>query len=79
MIKLNTAELLSSVSRASLITDESKNSLIKMDLVDDKMTITSESEIGNVTENVNINKTGEDIKIAFNSKFFIEVLKNNFR
>ena len=75
IVKLNTDELLSSVSRASLITDESKNSLIKMSFTDDKLMITSESDIGKVSEEVNINKNGEDLKIAFNSKFFVEVLK----
>jgi DNA polymerase-3 subunit beta len=74
-VKLNTDELLNSVSRASLITDESKNSLIKMSYTDEKLSITSESDIGKVAEEVNINKNGEDLKIAFNSKFFVEVLK----
>ena len=75
IVKVNTKELLNSISRASLIIDESKNSLIKMDYTDDNLVITSESEIGKVTEDVNISKNGEDLQIAFNSKFFIEILK----
>lgn len=75
IVKADTKELLHSVERAALITDESKNSLIKMNYSDDNLIITSESEIGRVTEDVNIIKNGEDIKIAFNSKFFVEILK----
>lgn len=75
IVKVNTNELLNSISRASLIIDESKNSLIRMDYTDDNLVITSESEIGKVTEDVSISKNGEDLQIAFNSKFFIEILK----
>lgn len=75
IVKLETKEMLKSVERAALITDETKNSLIKMNFTDEKLVITSESEIGKVTEDVNISKNGEDIKIAFNSKFFVEILK----
>lgn len=75
VVKLETKEMLSSVERAALITDETRNSLIKMNFTDEKLVITSESDIGKVTEDVNVSKNGEDIKIAFNSKFFIEILK----
>ena len=76
VVKADVTDLLSSISRASLLTDESRNSLIKMDFSERGLVITSSSSKGRITENVSVEKNGEDITIAFNSRYFIDILKN---
>jgi len=39
------------------------------------MIITSNSELGNVHEEIQIELEGEDLQIAFNSRYFIDALK----
>ena len=47
-----------------------------MQFSDDKVIISSNNpEIGNAEENVHIQKEGEDINIAFNADYMIDVLK----
>lgn len=66
---------ISSIERASLLSREGKNNLIKISINDDMLTITSRSEEGNVKEEMGIEKEGNDIEIGFNSKFMIDALK----
>lgn len=68
-------ELILSLERAALITRESKKNPIKIELVDQMMIITSNTEIGNVYEELEIKKQGKDIEIAFNPKYLIDALK----
>ncbi len=75
MVNADRAALLASVERASLITDETHNSLIKLDITDEQVTIASNSDIGSITEVVSLIKTGADLKIAFNARYIMEILK----
>ncbi|WZL73164.1 DNA polymerase III subunit beta [Clostridiaceae bacterium 35-E11] len=74
-VKVNTKSLLDSIERASLLAKEGKNNLVKFSVKDEKMTITSNAEIGKVFESVNIELEGDDIDIGFNSKYFLDALK----
>ncbi|MCR5034449.1 MAG: DNA polymerase III subunit beta [Clostridia bacterium] len=72
---VNRDMLLESIERASLLSREGKNNLIKMIIKNDLMTITSRSEEGNVKEEIIVEKTGNDLEIGFNSKFVLDVMK----
>jgi DNA polymerase-3 subunit beta len=72
---VNKGMLLESIERASLLSREGKNNLIKIIIKNDLMTITSRSEEGNVREEIIVDKTGNDLEIGFNSKFVLDVLK----
>ncbi|QUH25142.1 DNA polymerase III subunit beta [Serpentinicella alkaliphila] len=74
-IKVSTSLLLDSVERAALISREGKNNPIKLNIVGDKLIITSNSEVGKVQEEIDIETEGEDLNIAFNSKYLLDVLK----
>ncbi len=74
-VKVNTKSLLDSIERAALVAREGKNNLIKFDIRDNKITITSNSELGKVHEEVYIDLEGSDIEIAFNSKYFVDALR----
>ncbi|AKL93528.1 DNA polymerase III subunit beta DnaN [Clostridium aceticum] len=74
-VKVKTKSLLDSIERASLLAREGKNNLVKFVIDDDKMTISSNSELGKVQEEIFIELEGDSIEIAFNSKYFIDALK----
>ncbi len=72
---INRSELQGSIERASLFANEGKNNLIKLTVSDSDLTINSRSEKGNVNERINIEKSGEDQVIGFNSKYVTDVLR----
>lgn len=74
-VVLRKAELTESVERASLLSKEGKNNLIKMALRDHVMTITSRSEEGNVKEDLLIEKEGDDLDIGFNARYMMDILR----
>ena len=65
-----------SLERAGLISDSSKNSIVKLNITDDNMNISSSSDRGKIVEDVLVGKTGDDLKIAFNVRFLADVIKN---
>lgn len=71
----NRADLLSGIERASLLAKEGKNNLIKLQMNETEMIITSRSEEGNVREEVMITREGNALEIGFNSKYLLDVLK----
>lgn len=73
--KVNKANLTESIERASLLSKTGKNNLIKIDLKDNMMTITSNSEEGNVKEEILTEKEGEDLVIGFNAQYVLDILK----
>jgi DNA polymerase III subunit beta len=72
---VNTKELQSSIERASLLAREGKNNLIKLDMSDDTVVITSNSEVGDVYENIPATLEGDSIQIAFNSKYILDGIR----
>ncbi len=75
-VKVSTYDLLYACERASLVAREGKNNLIKFHIDNERFNILSKSEIGSANEYVQSEINGESIKISFNSKYFIDVLKN---
>lgn len=67
--------LLNSIERASLMAKDGNTNLVKLDIEDETMIITSNSQLGMVREELNIILQGEPLQIAFNSKYIIDVLK----
>lgn len=75
-VKVNKEDLLDSIERASLLAREGKNNLIKINIEEQKMIISSRSEEGKVHEEVFIEKEGEGLEIGFNSKYILDILRN---
>ena len=74
-IIVNREDLLESIERASLLAKVGKNNLVRLELKENIMEITSKSEEGNVKEEVIISKEGKDLTIGFNSKYLIDSIK----
>ncbi|TAH64149.1 MAG: DNA polymerase III subunit beta [Gottschalkiaceae bacterium] len=74
-VKVSRSRLMDSCDRAALFARDSSNNMIRFEINDDLMIIRSNSQNGDVYEEINIQKEGNDIEIAFNAKYFIDVLK----
>ncbi|MDV4150831.1 DNA polymerase III subunit beta [Clostridium sp. AL.422] len=75
-IEVKKQQLQNCIERASLMAKDSNSNLIKLDVQEETLIITSNSQLGKVREEVNINLQGESIQIAFNSRYLLDVLKN---
>ncbi len=71
-IRVSTDDFSSCVERAALMAIEGKNNLIKFSIEGDKLFVTSNSEMGDVFEELDVVNTGDDIVIAFNVKYLLE-------
>lgn len=74
-VRLNRTELLNSIDRASLMAREDKSNLVKMEFARETLHISANSEMGRLNEEIQVALTGAEIKIAFNAKYFTDVLK----
>ena len=74
-VKINKRELLDCIDRATLLVKEGDKKPIIMDIQDGVMELKINSFIGSMNEDIDIEKTGKDIKIGFNPKFFIDALR----
>lgn len=76
-VVLNTREILSSIDRASLLTQSGKNNVVKLVADDQKLEITANTpEVGNATETVEVSEfSGDPLKISFNAKFMMDALR----
>ncbi len=72
--KVNRELLKASVERAAILVRNDKNSLIIFDVQENKIEISSNSEIGNVQEPIKAEVEGKDVRIAMNSKFIIDAV-----
>lgn len=74
---INKAQFEDALERASLLSKVGQGNCVKFEVKEKNLCITSNSELGNVKENVAINMTGKELLIAFNARYFIENLKAN--
>ncbi len=74
-VKINKRELLECIDRATLLVKEGDKKPIIMDIQDGVMELKINSFIGSMNEDIDIEKTGKDILIGFNPKFFIDALR----
>lgn len=63
------------IERTSVLSRVDRNNLVKFDIKDKVLTLTSNSDIGNIKENIGISLKGNDLTIAFNSRYFSECLR----
>lgn len=76
LVNVNRQELQNAIERASLMAKDGNTNLIKLDVQQDNLIITSNSQLGKVREEISMKLQGEQIQIAFNSRYLLDVLKN---
>jgi len=77
-MQINTKELLHTIDRASLLSKEDRNNVVKLTTLENKsIEITGNApEIGKVTEEITVlSIEGEELKISFSSKYMIDALR----
>lgn len=75
LVTVNKQEILNGIERASLMAKDGNSNLIKLDIQEDNIVISSNSQLGKVREEVSADMQGEGIEIAFNSKYLLDVMK----
>ncbi|MGM9972475.1 MAG: DNA polymerase III subunit beta [Clostridiaceae bacterium] len=75
LVTVNKQEILNGIERASLMAKDGNSNLIKLDIEEDNIVISSNSQLGKVREEVSADMQGEGIQIAFNSKYLLDVMK----
>ncbi len=74
-IEINTEEFLSAIERASLFSKENKKSPVKFNITPERLIITSNTELGESYDELDIVHEGESLEIAFNPRYLTEALK----
>lgn len=73
---LSARKLLETVERASVLTrDKSGTNIIKINIENNQLRIDQTSELGKISEQIDVQMEGKDVSIAFNAKFLIDALK----
>jgi DNA polymerase-3 subunit beta len=75
LISVNRKNLLQSIDRAALMARDSKKNPIKFQIEDSTLSITSNTDLGKVHEEIDIRREGNPLNIAFNPKYLIDALK----
>lgn len=65
----------SGLERAILLARSDKNNLVRFDIKDDVMQLSSNSDVGSITEKLPVKINGVDVAIAFNARYFTELLR----
>ena len=72
---VNKGQLENGLDRASLVSRGDKNNLIKFEVKEKMMAISSSSEIGTINENVVISLSGKDLSVGFNARYITEAIR----
>ena len=75
-VRVNRSEMLDSIERVALMAREGKSNLVKFAFADNALVISANSELGKSDEQMDAQIIGPDLEIAFNSRYFIDVLRN---
>ncbi len=73
-VMIDKNELMESIDRAQLMAREGNNNIV-MKFHNNKLTITANSFAGRINEEMDVQINGEDIDIAFNPRFCMNILK----
>ena len=75
-ITANTAALISSLRRAELVAGD-RASMVKLAVSNQTLIVTASSDVsGNAYEELEVEQQGEDLTIAFNARYLVEILNH---
>jgi DNA polymerase-3 subunit beta len=74
-IKIDVKSIYESVERAWLVAKEGNSKLVKFNIFDGKIIISSNSETGKFYEEIPVLFEGKELEIAFNSRYVMEALR----
>lgn len=74
-VKVNKQEFFGCIDRATLLLREAEKKPVILDIKDNEIKLEMNTKIGSMDEEVNASKEGKDLRIAFNPKYIVDVLK----
>ena len=75
-VTAGTAGLIGSLRRAELVAGD-RASMVKISIANQTLIVTASSDVsGNAYEEVEVEQTGEDLAIAFNARYLVEILNH---
>ncbi len=74
-VLVNRKDLLSSIERSTLLVKEGDKKPVIIGIEDERMELKINSTIGSMTEELSIEKEGDDLLIGFNPRFMIDALR----
>lgn len=72
---INKREFLSCIDRATLLMKESEKRPVIINIEDGRMELGVDTSMGSMKEDMDIDKSGKDIRIGFNPRFLMDALK----
>lgn len=77
LTRINVSRLAFSTAldRASMLAREGRSNLVRLKISEDLLVVTSNSEAGDIYEEIPITREGRDLEIAFNSRFLTDVMR----
>ena len=75
-VTVSTAMLIASLRRAELVAGD-RASMVKLAIANQTLIVTASSDVsGNAYEELEVEQTGEDLTIAFNARYLVEILNH---
>lgn len=74
-VVVDRVSFINSIERASLVNKSEKSNLIKLEIDSSNLTVTSNSQLGKVKEELESETDGDSLTISFNSRYLLDVLK----
>jgi DNA polymerase-3 subunit beta len=75
-VTVNTSALMGGLRRAELVAGD-RASMVKLNVANQQLIITASSDLaGNAYEELEVEQTGEDLTIAFNARYLVEILSH---
>ena len=75
-VRTDISSLSDAIDRANLMAREGKNNLVKLSVHDNTISVSSQSETGQINEELDCDQQGKDITIAFNSAYLSDAIRN---
>ena len=74
-VTVNKAQFEEALERATLLSKTSNSNFVNFEIKENNICLTSNSELGNLKENIAVTLQGKDLTISFNPRYFLESLK----
>ncbi len=78
-VTVKRAELIDSVERAAVLLRGDKNNRLFLDVKNDKVVVSANSDMGKIEETVTAELDGKELKIALNFKYLLDAVKALFQ
>lgn len=76
VIRVMTADLLAALERATIITPANRKTSVNLTIKDNTLNLNTKTDLGTVNDDISIKLEGSDLKIIFNARYLIDIMRN---